>query len=233
MTKDTAIIPTHIGFIVDGNRRWAKSYNLPGYEGHLAGHAALKEVIRAAVEKGVRYITFYVFSTENWKRSQDEVNRLMKMTLTFSREDLKELIKQEVRVRVLGAREGLSDTVRQVLEDAEEKTKEFTRATVAFCFNYGGQREIIDAMRQCMADGLSADQMTPEAIRARLYAPDIPDVDIVVRTSGEQRLSNFMLWRAAYSEFLFLDKMWPDMRASDIDAIIKEYANRNRRFGGN
>lgn len=232
MTQETST-PTHIGFIVDGNRRWAKQHNLPAYEGHLAGHVALREVLRTAVEAGVRFITFYVFSTENWKRSQDEVNRLMGMTIRFSKEDLQELIKQEVRVRVLGARQELSDKVRSVVEDAEEKTKHFTRATVAFCFNYGGQREIIQAAQQCMADGLQPGEITEDAIRSRLYCPDIPDVDIVVRTSGEQRLSNFMLWRAAYSEFLFLDKMWPDMRASDVHAIIKEYTQRNRRFGGN
>jgi undecaprenyl diphosphate synthase len=223
-------IPNHIGFIVDGNRRWAKKHGLPAYEGHLAGHNVLKEILPILVDKGVKYITFYVFSTENWKRSQDEVGSLMSLAVKVLKEDLKEIAKHAARVRILGTREGLSDKVLEAIETAEEQTKHFTKATIAFCFNYGGQLEIANAAQQCVDDGVA---IMPETIRERLYAPDIPDIDIVVRTSGEQRLSNFMMWRAAYSEFIFLKKNWPDLTAADIDTIINEYNNRHRRFGGN
>jgi undecaprenyl diphosphate synthase len=131
---------------------------------------------------------------------------------------------------VLGTLDGLSDRVKDAIREAEEKTKHYKRATIAFCFNYGGQLEITQAVNRCIVEGV---EVSPETIRARLYAPDIPDIDLVVRTSGEQRISNFMLWRAAYSEFMFIDKNWPDMTPADIDTIINEYANRHRRFGGN
>jgi undecaprenyl diphosphate synthase len=229
-TTQPETVPTHIGFIVDGNRRWAKQHGLPAYEGHLAGHNVLKEVLPVLVDKGVKYVTFYVFSTENWKRSQDEVNRLMNLAVQVLKDDLKLVAKHEARVRVLGTLDGLSDRVKDAIHVAEEKTKHYKRATVSFCFNYGGQLEIANAARQCVKDGV---EITPEAIRTRLYGADIPDIDLVVRTSGEKRISNFMLWRAAYSEFMFIDKNWPDMTPADIDTIISEYTNRNRRFGGN
>lgn len=230
MQSEQQVIPTHVGFIVDGNRRWAKKHGLPSYEGHLAGHAALKDILPYLIDKGVKYISFYVFSTENWKRSQDEVNHLMNLVVKILTDDLKEIIGYRARVRVLGTRQGLSDKVLQAIEEAEAKTKHLTRATVAFCFNYGGQLEIADAVQECTKEGIAP--ITPEAIRAHLYAPDIPDIDLVVRTSGEQRLSNFMMWRTAYSELLFLDKFWPDLRQGDIDLILSEYDRRNRRFGG-
>jgi undecaprenyl diphosphate synthase len=175
-------------------------------------------------------MSFYVFSTENWKRSKDEVGRLMKLVIKVLKDDLKEIAKHEARIRVLGVRDGLPPKVLAAIEQAEEVTKHFTKATVAFCFNYGGQKEIADAAQACIDKG---EPITPEGIRSNLYGADIPDIDLVVRTSGEQRLSNFMLWRANYSEFFFLDKHWPDMQASDIDTIINEYNKRNRRFGGN
>ncbi|HSE61774.1 MAG TPA: polyprenyl diphosphate synthase [Candidatus Saccharimonadales bacterium] len=230
MDTEQPVIPTHIGFIVDGNRRWAKGHGLPTYEGHLAGHNVLKEILPVLVDRGVKFITFYVFSTENWKRSQDEVGRLMNLAVQVLKDDLKIIANHQARVRVLGTREGLSDKVREAIEEAEEKTKHFKRSTVAFCFNYGGQVEIAQAAQQCANEGV---EITPQTIRERLYAPDIPDIDLLVRTSGEQRLSNFMLWRAAYSEFLFMDKNWPDITPADIDTIINEYAKRQRRFGGN
>ncbi len=207
----------------------AKKHGLPSYEGHLAGHNVLKDILRAAVERGIPYVSFYVFSTENWKRSEDEVSRIMQMVIRFIKDDVKELIKENTRLRVLGTQEGLPSKVAKALADAEAKTAHCTRATALFCFNYGGQQEIADAAKQCVADGTP---IIPEAIRQNLYCPDVPDIDMVVRTSGEQRLSNFMLWRAAYSEFLFLDALWPDLRAEDIDTIIKEYGARKRRFGG-
>jgi undecaprenyl diphosphate synthase len=229
MQTEQAVIPEHVGFIVDGNRRWAKQHGLPGYEGHMAGHTTVKDVLRATVERGVKFVSFYVFSTENWKRSEDEVSRIMQMVMTFVRDDVKGLLKENTRLLVVGTRAGLSDKVVKAIDEAEAKTAHCTRATAIFCFNYGGQLEIADAAQRCADEGIA---ITPEAIRQHLYHPEVPDVDIVVRTSGEQRISNFMLWRAAYSEFLFLDKLWPDMRAEDVDIILKEYGTRQRRFGG-
>lgn len=226
----TPAVPQHLGFIVDGNRRWAKKHGLPSYEGLLAGHNTIKEVLRQVVEHGVKYASFYVFSTENWRRSEDEVNNIMQLVTRLLKDDAKELLKENTRIIILGSRKGLSDKVTKSLDDAEAKTAHCTRATAIFCFNYGGQQEVADAAKRCIADNV---EPTPEAIRQRLYSPEIPDVDMVVRTSGEQRISNFMLWRAAYSEFMFIDKLWPDLKATDIDAIIKEYSTRQRRFGGN
>ena len=229
MQSEQPIIPLHVGFIVDGNRRWARRHGLPWYEGHLAGRTVITEILPHIVNKGVKYISLYVFSTENWSRSKDEVSRLIKLILQILKDDLKEFIKQDVRLRVLGTRERLSQAVLKAIDDAEEKTKHCQRATVCVCFNYGGQLEIADAAEACRQAG---GPITTEAIRAHLYAPDVPDLDVVVRTSGEERISNFMLWRAAYSEMIFVKKMWPDLRTEDIDKILKEYARRNRRFGG-
>lgn len=230
MIKDQPLnTPIHLGFIVDGNRRWAKKHGLPTYEGHMAGREVLKDMLRAAVDRGVKFVSFYVFSTENWKRSEDEVSRIMKLVIKICKEDTKSLIKENTRFIAMGSREGLSDKVRKAVEEAEAKTAHCTRATAVFCFNYGGQLEIATAAQKCAQEGLA---ITPESLRAHLYHPEVPDVDMVVRTSGEQRISNFMLWRAAYSEFMFLDTLWPDLKAEDVDTIIKEYATRQRRFGG-
>ena len=226
----TQTIPTHLGFILDGNRRWAKKHGLPTYEGHLAGYHALKEVILKAADEGVKFVSIYVFSTENWKRSEEEVSGIMGLALRVFKTDINELLKNQIRVRVLGAREGIPPKLREVMEETEEKSKDFTRTTVALCFNYGGQREIVDAVNAAIAGGTKT--VTEEDIRANLYEPEVPDIDMVVRTSGEQRISNFMLWRIAYSEFYFIDKLWPDMRPGDVDDILKEYQRRNRRFGG-
>lgn len=226
----TPTVPNHLGFILDGNRRWAKKHGLPTYEGHLAGYHALKDVILKAADEGVKFVSIYAFSTENWKRSEEEVSGLMSLALRIFKTDIKELIKNQIRVRILGAREGIPDKLLKAMEEVEETSKDFTRTTVAVCFNYGGQREIVDAVNAAIKSG--ATEITEELLRDNLYDPEVPDIDMVVRTSGEQRISNFMLWRVAYSEFYFLDKLWPDMRPSDVDGILAEYNRRNRRFGG-
>jgi undecaprenyl diphosphate synthase len=232
MSEETTLtIPNHLGFILDGNRRWAKKHGLPTYEGHLAGYNALKDVILKAADRGVKFVSVYVFSTENWKRSEEEVSGLMGLAMRVFKTEINELLKNEIRVRILGAREGIPEKLLKAMEETEEKSKDFTRTTVAICFNYGGQREILDAANAAIAEGKA--KLTEEDIRAHLYEPDVPDIDLVVRTSGEERLSNFMLWRVAYSEFYFMDKLWPDMRPGDVDDIITEYNRRNRRFGGN
>lgn len=232
MTDDAPHIPTHVGYIVDGNRRWAKKHGLPAYEGHLAGYNAVKEVGLATLEAGVKYMSAYVFSTENWKRSKDEVSKLMGLTLRVLTADVPEFNARNVRLRVLGSREGVDQKIVRAIEKAEAETAQNTGGTLAICFNYGGQREIIEAVKAMMAQGVNADDVTEELLAQYLYAPEVPPIDVVVRTSGEQRLSNFMLWRSAYSEFIFLKKMWPDMTKDDVAAIMKEYARRQRRFGG-
>ena len=225
-------VPRHIGYIVDGNRRWAKTHGLPPYEGHLAGYSAMQEVVRASFEAGVEYVSAYVFSTENWKRSKDEVNRLMGLALRIAKSDINTLLENNVCVRVLGSREGVDQKILDAIDDIETRSAGNTAGTLALCFNYGGQLELADAFKQLLAAGVRAEDVTPDIIAEHLYYPDIPPVDLVVRTGGEERISNFMLWRAAYSEFLFLKKYWPDMTKEDVTAILEEYSARNRRFGG-
>lgn len=232
MNKEVVAIPTHVGFILDGNRRWARKYSLPEYDGHLAGYNALREVMEGCFENNIKYVSIYAFSSENWKRDKSEVSSLMKLALQAISRDLKSLIDRNVRVRILGRRDGIGAKLLAGFEKAEEKTRNLTGGTLAVCFNYGGHQEIVDAARKCARDGLSADEIDENAIAERLYAPDIPPVDMVVRTSGEQRLSNFMIWRTAYSEFMFLEKYWPEMTKEDVIGIIEEYGRRQRRFGG-
>jgi undecaprenyl diphosphate synthase len=225
-------IPKHIGFILDGNRRWAKQHGLPTYEGHLAGYNALKDIIEASADAGVEYISFYTWSTENWSRAETEVRGIMKLIRRLFKVDIKQLVKDDFKLVVLGGRDKLPDDINVMIDEAEEASKNGSRATLAMCFNYGGQQEIVRAAQRIAEAGVDPDTVTAELFEQYLDHPDIPPCDIVVRTSGEQRLSNFMLWRSAYSEFLFLDKLWPDMRPEDVDAIIKEYNRRHRRFGG-
>lgn len=230
--KDTPQIPRHIGFVVDGNRRWAKQHGLPTYEGHLAGYNAIQEVTIAAFEAGVTYVSAYIFSTENWKRSQSEVSKLMGLVLRLLTSDLPLFDERNIRLRVLGSRDKVSPKILQAIDAAEARTAGNTAGTLAICFNYGGQLEIADACKKVIQQGIAAEQVTPELIEQHLYAPEVPPIDVVVRTSGEQRLSNFMLWRAAYSEFIFIDKPWPDMTKEDVANILTEYSRRGRRFGG-
>lgn len=232
MSGDTGI-PTHVGFIVDGNRRWAKAHGLPAYEGHLAGYNALQEVLLETLRQGVKYASIYVFSTENWKRDEKEISRLMNLILKAFTGDLHFMIDNGVRVKVLGSRTGLSDKIIKAIEGVEDKTRHLTNGELLICLNYGGQQEIVDAVKKIVRSGVKDEEVTPELIAEHLYAPEVPPCDIIVRTSGEERLSNFMLWRAAYSEFIFLDKNWPDMTKQDVSAILEEYSRRNRRFGGN
>jgi len=229
---DKSMTPKHIGYIVDGNRRWAKQHGLPAYEGHLAGYNAVQEVVRATFEAGVEYISAYVFSTENWKRSQEEVSKLMGLALKIAKSDMHILLDNNVRVRVLGSREGVDPKILSEIEELEARSANNTAGTLALCFNYGGQLELADAFRGMIQAGVTPDEVTPDTINQYIYYPEIPPVDLIVRTGGDQRISNFMLWRAAYSELLFLDKYWPDMTKEDVATILKEYSERNRRFGG-
>ncbi len=232
MNEESVRVPKHIGFILDGNRRWARKHSIPEYDGHLAGYNALRDVMDACFEQDVKYVSIYAFSSENWKRDAKEVSGLMKLALQAISKDLKRLIERNVRVRILGRRDGIGAKLLAGFEKCEERTRHLTGGTLAVCFNYGGQQEIVDAARKCVQDGLAPEEIDEAAIASRLYAPELPPLDMVVRTSGEQRLSNFMLWRTAYSEFLFLQKLWPEMTKDDVTAIIEEYSRRQRRFGG-
>jgi undecaprenyl diphosphate synthase len=224
-------IPRHIGYIVDGNRRWARTHGIPSYEGHLAGYNAIQDVARATFDEGVEYMSAYIFSTENWKRSQDEVSRLMGLVLKLLTSDLHHFTDNNIKLRVLGSREGVDGKILKEIENAEKTTENNTAGTLALCFNYGGQLEIAEACKKIIQEGIDAEDVTIDTISDRIYDPEIPPVDLIVRTSGEQRLSNFMLWRAAYSEFMFIEKTWPDMTKEDVQAIVEEYNNRSRRFG--
>ncbi len=226
------IIPKHIGFIVDGNRRWAKKHGLPAYEGHLAGYNTVQEIVTASFEAGVQFVTAYIFSTENWKRSEDEVSKLMGLILRLLTSDLPIFEKNNIKLLVIGSRDKVDERIIKAIDNAEAVTANNTAGTLAICFNYGGQLEIVEAVKKIVQSGVSPDEITTELISRNIYAPELPPIDIVVRTSGEQRLSNFMLWRAAYSEMLFIDKMWPDMNKTDVTDIINEFSNRSRRFGG-
>lgn len=232
MPKSELVIPKHVGYIIDGNRRWAKTHGLPTYEGHLAGYNALKEVAFASLDAGIQYMSIYIFSTENWKRSQEEVRGIMSLVLKLFTNDAKLFHENNVRLKVLGTREGLDPKIIKAIDKLEGDTAHNTAGTLAVCLNYGGQREVVDAVRKIVQSGAKVDDIDEDLIAANLYGAEIPAADVIVRTSGEKRLSNFMLWRSAYSEFIFLDKMWPEMTKDDVDAIIKEYSRRHRRFGG-
>ncbi len=225
-------MPDHVGYIVDGNRRWAKKHGLPTYEGHLAGYNVLQEVVKETFESGAKYVSVYLFSTENWKRSEDEVSKLMGLVLKLLTSDLHLLLDNNIKLKVLGSRDNVSDKILRAIDDAEEKTARNTAGTLAVCFNYGGKLEIVDAIKQLASSGQDMSQVTTDMVEQNLYAPEIPPVDLMVRTSGEQRASNFMLWRLAYSEFMFISKLWPDMTKQDVADIMKEYSKRNRRIGG-
>ena len=217
----------HLGIIADGNRRWAKAQGLPTIEGHKRGLDAIKKLVGAADKAGIKYLTFYVFSTENWGRSADEVSYIMKLAETRILKYAKELKENNARMIILGSKNRISPKLASTIEEAEKLTADCTDITVCFCFNYGGEQEIADAATIAASEG----EITPETIRKHLYHPEIPNIDMVVRTSGEERLSGFMLWRAAYAEFLFLKKYFPEMEGEDIKEILKIYENRNRRFG--
>ena len=217
----------HLGIIADGNRRWAKSQGLPSIEGHKKGLEVIEKLVGAAAEAGVSYLTFYVFSTENWGRSEAEVSYIMKLAETRILKYAEKLKAKNGKLVILGSKKKISPRLTSILEKAEKLTAECDGITVGFCFNYGGELEIAEAATIASQEG----EITPESIRKHLYHPEIPDLDMVVRTSGEERISGFMLWRASYAEFMFMEKFFPEMNAEDVAEIVKEYDSRSRRFG--
>jgi undecaprenyl diphosphate synthase len=222
---ENELLPKHLGFIVDGNRRWARERGLPTLEGHRRGIALVEDIAHECFDRGVKFASFYIFSTENWDRSEEEVSYLMDLVDKCLKKFSKKCIEKNVRIAILGTKERLSEKLVKAVEEAERLTEKCTGAVLALCFNYGGKKEIEDAVAKI--DG----EVTVEKIEQNLYHPEIPPVDMVIRTSGEQRISGFMLWRMAYSEMLFLDKKWPDMTKEDVGLILEDFASRNRRFG--
>jgi undecaprenyl diphosphate synthase len=228
--------PRHVALIMDGNGRWAAARGLPRFEGHRRGVEALRRTVRAAIELGVDFLTVYSFSVENWSRPPEEVQSLLALLHRFIRNDLADLRANNVRVKVIGDRIELADEIAALLSEAEEMTAANTGLTLVVAFNYGARQEIAAAARtlamEVAAGRLRPEDIDVEAIASRLDTADIPDPDLIIRTSGEQRLSNFMLWQAAYAEFVFLPVHWPDFDRADLEAAIDDYAHRDRRFGG-
>lgn len=231
MSKHTDTVPQHLGLILDGNRRWAREHGLPVIEGHRQGVRALKKVLKSSVKHGVRYVSAYVFSTENWRRDRDEVQSLMKLILWVLKHEIKELHSNDIRLRVIGSKLQLGHALLKAIHEAEELTKDNQRGTLLLCLDYGGQQEIVDAVKRIAELGYDPENIDADLINKFLYAPDVPPVDLIIRTSGEQRISNFLLWESAYSEFLFDKIYWPDFDEHRLEAALQEYANRQRRYG--
>jgi undecaprenyl diphosphate synthase len=230
--KTKTELPKHVGLILDGNRRWAKSNGLASLQGHKARYQNLKTIAKHALDfPDVQYLSAYVFSVENWNRTSEEVAYLMDMALWVATHEIKELHKENIRVRFLGSREGLSNKIITAIEKAETLTEDNTKGTVALCFNYGGLQELVDAAKQIIKKGISPEELTEKQLMNALYAPDVPPVDLLIRTSGEKRTSGFMLARSAYAELYFTNKHWPDFSVTDFDAALAEYQQRERRFG--
>jgi undecaprenyl diphosphate synthase len=229
-------VPAHVAIIMDGNGRWATRRGLPRIEGHRRGIEAIRRAVRAAGDLGVRYLTIYSFSSENWRRPAEEVADLMGLLKRFVRHDLADLHKNNVRVRIIGERDGLQPDIRALLEEAEGLTRDNDGLTLVVAFNYGGRQEIVRALR-VIAERIATGKLAPrdidmDVVEAHLDTAGIPDPDLVIRTSGEQRVSNFLTWQTAYSEFVFLPGFWPDFDHAAFKMALDEYARRDRRFGG-
>jgi undecaprenyl diphosphate synthase len=229
-------MPRHVAIIMDGNGRWASARGLPRVEGHRRGVEALRRIIRASGELGIKFVTIFSFSSENWSRPASEIGELMGLLRRFIRNDLAELHKSRVRVRIIGEREGLDADIGRLLIEAEELTKDNDGLTLVVAFNYGARQEIARAARRIAEDVARGrrkpDEVTVETLGGYLDSADIPDPDLIIRTSGEQRLSNFLLWQSAYSELVFVPVNWPDFDRAALEAAIDEYRQRERRFGG-
>ncbi len=228
---DNENIPKHIAIIMDGNGRWAQKRNLPRTAGHRAGMEALHRIVEAASDLGVKYLTVYAFSTENWKRSDKEVNFLMDLAVEYFFKELKELDEKNVKVQLIGKREYLPLKVQIAALEMEEQTQDNTGLVLSVALNYGGRDEIVETLKEILNDEVPYDQITEELISSYLYTGDLPDPDLLIRTGGEKRLSNFLLWQLSYAEFIFIDTFWPDCDKDFLINMIKEYQNRNRRYG--
>lgn len=225
-------IPNHVGIIIDGNRRWARERNLPTFDGHLKGYRKLKQVPGWFFSRGVKIVSVFAFSTENWNRAADEVNYLMKLLKQALEEGLENAREKNYKILLSGRLDELPGDLPELCSDVMNQTQMNKEGTLHICLNYGGRAEIIDAIRKIIKNNISIEQIHEGMLKKYFYQPGLVDPDIIVRTSGEQRISGFLLWQAAYSEFFFLKKYWPDFEERDAEIIIDEYGERERRFGG-
>ena len=221
-----------VAVIMDGNGRWARRRGLPPIAGHRAGTRALRRTVEAAPDLGVRSLAVYAFSTENWGRSEDEVESLMELFADTIREQFPDLHRQGVRVRFVGRRDRMTSSLLELMADMEQRTAANRRLDLWVAFDYGSRDEIVHAARRLVEDGLPAGEVDEKAVASRLYAPEMPDPDLIIRTSGELRMSNFFLWQSAYSELHFTPQLWPDFDAEDLREALEAYATRRRRYGG-
>ena len=228
---DPADLPRHVAIIMDGNRRWARLHDRAELEGHAAGVEAIRTLLRHAVRRGVPVMTLYAFSRENWARSDDEVTGLFGLLEQAIRSETAELRAQGVRIRLLGRLEELPDDTRRSIDDALAQTADGDRLLLNVAFNYAGRTELVDAFRRLAEQGVRADEIDEDVISGALYTAGLPDPDLVIRTGGEQRLSNFLIWQSAYAEFYSTEVLWPDFGAEAFDAALLEFARRTRRFG--
>ncbi|MDD7458521.1 MAG: polyprenyl diphosphate synthase [Treponema sp.] len=225
-------LPEHVAIIMDGNGRWAKKRNMIRTNGHTEGLKRAKEIAKAASDLGLKYITFYVFSTENWKRTQEEVGFLMNLIHTYLLSEFAFCKENGIRVKLLGDRTGLPKNVQNDLNQIEKDTEAFTdKLTICLAINYGGRNEIIRGVKKLVSSGINADSITEELISGSFDVPELPDVDLLIRTGGEKRLSNFLMWHSAYAELLFKDTLWPDYHKEEFYSDIAEFQKRTRRFG--
>lgn len=229
-------IPVNLGIIMDGNGRWAKRRGLPRQAGHVTGAQVFRKITKYCQKCGVRYLTVYAFSTENWRRPQDEVDAIMNLLRQYLKESLSDFQKENIRTRFIGDREALDEDIRVLMQEAEASTAHKDGMTLNIALNYGGQQEIAVAARK-LAEKAVAGEIDPASIdeamlERALYTEDQPPVDLILRPSGEYRLSNFLIWQSAYAEYVFMDVLWPDFKEEDLDRAFEEYARRDRRFGG-
>jgi undecaprenyl diphosphate synthase len=221
-----------VAIILDGNARWARRRGLPIAAGHRAGTRALRRTVEAAIDLGVETLTVYAFSTENWSRPREEVDLLMEIFGETIERELPDLVSQGVRVRFLGRRDRAPESLRERMDALEEETRSSERLNLWIAFDYGGRDELVQAVRRLVESGIDPREVDENALAAHLYSPDLPDPDLLIRTSGEVRISNFLLWQLAYSELVFVETLWPDFGHADLLAALAEYAGRRRRFGG-
>ena len=229
-------IPTNLGIIMDGNGRWAKKRGLPRTAGHVTGAQVFRKITKYCEKCGVRYLTVYAFSTENWRRPQDEVESIMNLLRQYLKESLADFQQENIVVRFIGNRDELAQDIRELIEEAEASTAHKDGMTLNIALNYGGQQEIVQATRKLadlVAEGtLKSEDIDEKMLQEALYTAEQPPVDLILRPSGEYRLSNFLIWQSAYAEFVFMDVLWPDFKEEDLDRAFEEYARRDRRFGG-
>ncbi len=225
------VIPVHVGIIMDGNGRWARARGLPRAAGHRAGTKNIRRVLAESVEIGIKVLTVYAFSTENWARPKDEVNHLMRLISQSIQDELDDLDANDVRILHSGRMEGVSPTLQDEIRYAIERTKHNSTITLNVAFNYGGRAEIVDAIKKIMREGLSPDDVTEAMVSQHLYNPDLPDPDLIIRTGGEFRLSNFLIWQAAYAEFYSTPTYWPDFDEQELRKAVAVFQHRDRRFG--